>query len=188
MGGAASISSLQRIYGGDGMNRRCRCGEPATWVTSWTDERDPFENATYECDRHKRLDSQRLRQFVYLAGGINGCTDDEAVAWREYVKDILGEANCLDPMRRDYRGREDAAYQEIVEGDIADIDGSWIIIANCWQKSWGTPMEIFYAARDCGIPVLAVVPMDASISPWLRYHTTLCYSLDEAIARVRAYG
>jgi nucleoside 2-deoxyribosyltransferase len=119
---------------------------------------------------------------VYLAGGINGCTDDEAVNWREWVKERLGAENCIDPMRRDYRGREDQCADEIVEGDKADIRESRAVLANCWRVSWGTAMEILFAFER-GIPVIAVVPADAVVSPWLRYHTlSVVSTLEEALA------
>jgi nucleoside 2-deoxyribosyltransferase len=122
---------------------------------------------------------------VYLAGPINGCTDDEAKNWREVVKERLGENLCLDPMRRDYRGREDRHIVEIVALDKGDIRASDAVLANCWQVSWGTGMEIHYA-RSIGKPVIAVVPPGVQVSPWLRYHATLCTSLDNALSVISA--
>lgn len=122
--------------------------------------------------------------ITYLAGPINGCTDDEAKNWREVVKAALGDKNCLDPMRRDYRGIEDKSVNEIVNGDLADIDASDAMLANCWQVSWGTAMEIRYAATH-DIPVIAVLPPGSRVSPWLSYHATVTFSLDDALAQVR---
>lgn len=118
--------------------------------------------------------------ITYLAGPINGCTDDEANNWRDIVKARLGADHCLDPMRRDYRGIEDQSVDAIVEGDLNDIDSSDVMLANCWQVSWGTAMEIFYAA---GTPmrVVAVLPKDARVSPWLRYHAEIFTDLNEAL-------
>lgn len=107
---------------------------------------------------------------VYLAGPINGCTDDEAINWRDLAKSLVGAENCIDPMRRDYRGKEDESVNEIVQGDLEDIDNSDVVVANCWQMSWGTAMEIHYAGSN-GIPVVAIVPVGTRISPWLRYFT-----------------
>lgn len=117
---------------------------------------------------------------VYLCGPIDGCTDDEATTWRELAKLRLGEDRCLDPMRRDYRGKTDTHCEEIVQLDLEDIDASSIVLANCWQAGWGTPMEIFYT-RSKGKAVLAVVPPGSRISPWLRYHATYIYdNLEDA--------
>lgn len=116
---------------------------------------------------------------VYLCGPINGCTDDEASNWRDQVKQVLGEDRCLDPMRRDYRGREAECVNEIVELDKEDIFASDIVLANCWQVSVGTSMEIYLAWEE-GIPVIAIVPPDAKVSPWLTYHAQVVTSLDSA--------
>jgi nucleoside 2-deoxyribosyltransferase len=122
--------------------------------------------------------------MIYLAGPINGCTDNEAVSWREIVKRRLGEKNCLDPMRRDYRGAEDDNVSAIVHGDLEDIRACGIMLANCWQVSWGTAMEIFFA-HSLGKRVLTVLPEGTRVSPWLRYHAEIFRSLDDALAAVK---
>lgn len=115
---------------------------------------------------------------VYLAGGINGLSDSDAMDWREYAKERL-LCDTLDPMRRDYRGKEDESVDEIVHGDIEDINNSDIVLASCVRPSWGTAMEIHYASSFK--PVYAVVP-EGNISPWLRYYTDAVFrSFDEAI-------
>jgi nucleoside 2-deoxyribosyltransferase len=112
----------------------------------------------------------RLRvTTVYLAGPINGCTDDEAHGWRQSFVNSLPDLQFLDPMVRDYRGREDESVAEIVEGDKSNIEACDVFLAYCWQVSWGTAMEIFYA-HALGKRVVLVVPEDARVSPWLRYH------------------
>jgi nucleoside 2-deoxyribosyltransferase len=108
--------------------------------------------------------------YLYLAGPINGCTDDEAINWRDVVKNEIGEANCIDPMRRDFRGIEGEHYESIVLGDKDDICQSRLVLANCWQPSVGTSMEIMYAYTK-GKPVIAVCPLGKP-SPWITYH---CY-------------
>lgn len=118
---------------------------------------------------------------VYLAGPINGCTDDEANGWRQGFMESLAGCKFLDPMVRDYRGREDECVGEIVEGDKADIDACDIFLAYCWQVSWGTAMEIYYAWERWGYPqgrkpkkhIILVVPEGSRISPWLRHHSDL---------------
>lgn len=106
---------------------------------------------------------------VYLCGPINGCTDSECKDWREFAKENLGET--LDPMRRDYRGREDQCVEEIVEGDKEDIDQCGVVLVNYDKPSVGTSMEILYA-WERGIRVIVVASQDSRISPWLRYHST----------------
>lgn len=114
---------------------------------------------------------------VYLAGPINGCTDEEAHGWRDELKPLLEAAGheWVDPMRRDYRGREmePGIAKEIVEGDILDIIDCDAVLAMCPKPSVGTSMEIFFAHRELALPVVVVVPDDGrDPSPWLVVHST----------------
>lgn len=110
---------------------------------------------------------------VYLGGPINGCTDEEAHGWREAVKPLLAALGheCVDPMDRDYRGREmePGIAAEIVELDKADIDGCDVLLMNRPRASDGTAMEILYG-WSCGKRVIAVLPADVVPSPWVVYH------------------
>jgi nucleoside 2-deoxyribosyltransferase len=117
---------------------------------------------------------------IYLAGPINGCTDDEAVNWRDIVKQEVGEAGCIDPMRRDFRGQEDEQYAAIVTADKDDIQRCGLVMANCWQPSVGTSMEIMYA-HEHGKPIIAVHPFSKPASPWIRYHCYVAPNLSVAI-------
>lgn len=121
--------------------------------------------------------------MIYLAGPINGCTDDDATTWRDIAKNQLGEERCLDPMRRDYRGKEHQHTKDIVHGDLTDINNSTVILANCWQPSYGTAMELWYG-HSIVKPIVVMVPdVDAPISPWLRYVATYVVGrLDRGIA------
>lgn len=128
--------------------------------------------------------------IVYLSGPINGCSDDAAINWRELFKrDYPGRT--IDPMDRDYRGKEDFLYREIVELDKLAIRHSDVVLANVTRKSAGTSMEIHYAAT-IGKPVVALTNPGIGISPWVRYHATvICFwgdSVIEAIERVRLAG
>jgi nucleoside 2-deoxyribosyltransferase len=112
---------------------------------------------------------------VYLGGPIFGCTDDEAHGWREEAKPFLEARGhtWVNPMVRDYRGREDTDYAEIVEGDKADIDGCDVMLMACPKPSYGTAMEILYG-YERGKRVIAWVPWDAyPVSPWIRYHAEI---------------
>ncbi len=119
--------------------------------------------------------------LVYLCGGINGLSDSDAEDWRDYAKTRL--PRTLDPMRRDYRGREAENAAAIVHGDITDISQCNVVLAMCPRPSWGTGMEIFYA-RHIGRAVFSVVPVGVPVSPWLAYHSIVSASLDQAINRI----
>lgn len=124
---------------------------------------------------------------VYLAGPINGCTDEEAHGWRDgFVKRLGPDYHYLDPMVRDYRGREDECYKEIVHGDLLDIEKCDFFLAYCWQPSWGTAMEIHYAWESVK-RIVVVVPEGQRVSPWLRYHAAyIAPTLEDAARWIEA--
>jgi hypothetical protein len=88
---------------------------------------------------------------VYLCGGINGIPDAACKDWRAVARETLipgperSRFRILDPMARDYRGREDKCVDEIVEGDKRDVLDSDVILVNASRPSWGTAMEIMFA-------------------------------------------
>jgi nucleoside 2-deoxyribosyltransferase len=125
---------------------------------------------------------------VYLCGPINGRADDDCKGWREYVKERIHD--CLDPMDRDYRGRElePGIAKEIVENDKADILGCDAMIVYYDKPSVGTSMEILFARQANGeeFRTILVDKSDKPLSPWLIYHCKeITKSLDEAIALLR---
>lgn len=123
---------------------------------------------------------------LYLCGAINNCTDSECKDWRELVKyELVGRYDFLDPMRRDYRGREDQCVEEIVRGDLDDLDNSDVVLAMADSPSWGTGMEIAYAYMK-GKPII-VVCSAGRVSPWLRRHAlALVKTLSDAIKLLEA--
>jgi nucleoside 2-deoxyribosyltransferase len=119
---------------------------------------------------------------TYLCGGINGLSDADCRDWREVAKAQLFTAT-LDPMRRDYRGREDESVTEIVIGDLADINDCEIVLVNATKPSWGTAMELFYAASKGKTVIAWVKP--GPVSPWLRYFSKEIHeSLEDAIGSI----
>lgn len=111
--------------------------------------------------------------IVYLGGPINGCSDSEANDWRSEAKTLLEAAGhtWIDPMDRDYRGREmePGIAAEIVENDKLDIDACDVMVMNCPKPSVGTSMEVFYGYLK-GKNVIVIVPGDREPSPWIVYH------------------
>ena len=51
----------------------------------------------------------------------------------------------VDPMRRDFRGRTEGHEEEIVSGDLADIDSCDAVLAAFTAPDEGTAMEAWYA-------------------------------------------
>jgi nucleoside 2-deoxyribosyltransferase len=120
---------------------------------------------------------------IYLAGPINACTDSEAKGWRQIAAEHLTKVcnfQIIDPMSRDYRGKEHCDYKEIVEQDKLDIQNADYILAYCPKPSVGTSMEIFYASSVLNKPVIVIAP--APMSPWIIYHAeVLCTNLEDAL-------
>ena len=117
---------------------------------------------------------------LYLAGPINSCTDAECKDWRfaacaffesPAVKNQIGTIRILDPMRRDYRGREmDAVTRHlIVKGDKTDYRQADILLVYSPKPSYGTVMEMFDAFENLKKWVV-VVNDDMFPSPWLAEH------------------
>lgn len=120
---------------------------------------------------------------VYLAGPINGRTDDDCMGWREFAKLEIGEERVVDPMRNDYRGKEGepGIATAIVEADKTDIHGCHAMLVYFDKPSVGTAMEVFYAWQ-LGRKVFVVNASGKPPSPWLVYHSTAVVgSLEEGI-------
>ncbi len=126
------------------------------------------------------------RKMVYLAGGINGLTDDEAKAWRDRVKRELASLFIfVDPMDRDFRGQEAGNHHEIVQNDLDEMLACQIIFARVERPSWGTGMEIFHAKWHSRLVIAYGAPERPS--PWLVEHThLLCNTLEDGIEALRA--
>lgn len=123
---------------------------------------------------------------TYLAGPINGCTDDQARGWRAQAAELLRagglfDSEILDPMVRDYRGVESANVAQIVEQDKADIDSCRFLLVYFEKPSVGTSMEVIYA-HERKLTVVIVDRSDRPLSPWLIYHSHfVCKTLEEAV-------
>jgi nucleoside 2-deoxyribosyltransferase len=119
---------------------------------------------------------------VYLSGPMGGCSEEERHGWREHAKSRLKGCTVFDPTRRDWKGRDDECYGEIVTTDLEEIRQSAIMLVNAFRPSWGTAMEVFYAYREISCTVYTFVPPDLPVNPWLRFHSHRIYrSLDQAI-------
>lgn len=126
---------------------------------------------------------------IYACGPINGRTDADAKTWREEVKQLWSGV-VLDPMRRDYRGRElePGIAAEIVAGDIEDIDNSNAVLVYFDKPSVGTAMEVFYAKYFLGLYVAVINASDRPLSPWLVHHSDIqTQRVDEALTAIREH-
>src|ERR1700710_1770342 len=116
------------------------------------------------------------QQRVYLAGPP--FADEYRGRADELVRGIGWEP--VDPMQRDFRGRTEGNEQEIVEGDLADIDACDAVLAAFTAPDEGTSMEAWYA-HSRGIPVV-VYTAGSLPHPWTTYVATSVHgSLDDAV-------
>ena len=97
---------------------------------------------------------------VYLAG------PPFADEYRRRAERLVGELGweAVDPMRRDFRGRTQGHEEEIVSGDLADIDSCDAVLADFSEPDEGTAMEAWYA-HGLGKPVV-VYTAGRTPHPW----------------------
>jgi nucleoside 2-deoxyribosyltransferase len=117
---------------------------------------------------------------VYLAG------PPFAEEYRRRAAALVAAAGWepVDPMRRDFRGRTEGYESEIVEGDLADIDGCDAVLAAFTAPDEGTAMEAWYAHRS-GKRVV-VYTGGTPAHPWTVYvATAMAADLDDAVAALR---
>jgi nucleoside 2-deoxyribosyltransferase len=119
---------------------------------------------------------QRDVKRVYLAG------PPYADEYRRRAKALLRERGLepVDPMRRDFRGRTEGRERELVEGDLADIDGCDAVLAAFTHPDEGTAMEAWYAHRSG--KAVVVYTGGSKPHPWTVFVAeSICADLDEAV-------
>ena len=136
------------------------------------------------------------RQHVYLAGSIEGVSEHEMTAWRNYVTQQLDMAdiNTLDPTRRGIlheRFDDSNIRNRIVQQDLEDISRSKVVFADLRDstpgKKWGTVMEVSLAQRDRRI-IIALVDEYQFKHPFIWSMATEVHTdIDDAIAATISY-
>lgn len=87
----------------------------------------------------------------------------------------------VDPMRRDFRGGTEGHEEEIVSGDLADIDACDAVLAAFTKPDEGTAMEAWYA-HSRGIRVVAYTAGEPA-HPWTVYVAESVHALlEDAVA------
>jgi nucleoside 2-deoxyribosyltransferase len=113
---------------------------------------------------------------VYLAG------PPYADEYRRRAAALVRDAGweSVDPMRRDFRGATEGREEEIVSGDLADIDTCDAVLAAFTSADEGTAMETWYA-RSRGKRVVAYTG-GIPPHPWTVYVAdAVCVDLDDAV-------
>lgn len=125
---------------------------------------------------------------IYLCGPILGRTDEDCIDWRARATTLLEPLDTLNPIRRDYRGKENnpEIIHKIVEDDEDDIRNSAALLVMYDKPSIGTSMEIRMAFKEVKIPVFVVDISGQPRSPWLVYHSTIFFTdLESACVYIR---
>jgi len=113
---------------------------------------------------------------VYLAGPP--FADEYRRRAEAFVRELGWEP--VDPMRRDFRGRTQGHEEEIVTGDLADIDSCDAVLADFSEPDEGTSMEAWYA-HSRGKPVV-VYTAGRRPHPWAVYVAAAVHAeLEEAV-------
>lgn len=113
---------------------------------------------------------------VYLAGPP--FADEYRRRAERLVRELGWEP--VDPMRRDFRGRTQGHEEEIVTGDLADIDSCDAVLADFGEPDEGTSMEAWYA-HSRGVPVV-VYTAGRRPHPWTVYVAAALHGdLEEAV-------
>ncbi len=118
---------------------------------------------------------------VYLAG------PPYADEYRRRAAALAREAGWepVDPMRRDFRGATQGREDEIISGDLADIDSCDVVLAAFTAADEGTAMETWYA-RSQGKRVIAYTG-GTPPHPWTVYVAdAVCADLEDAVRALDA--
>jgi len=120
---------------------------------------------------------------VYLAG------PPFADEYRRRAESLARAAGWepVDPMRRDFRDGTAGHEEEIVSGDLADIDSCDAVLADFTSPDEGTAMEAWYAHGN-GTPVV-VYTGGTPAHPWTVYVARSVHAaLEDAVAALSADG
>jgi hypothetical protein len=140
-----------------------------------------------------------FKDYVYLAGSIEGISWDNATRWRNYSTKFLREhgIETLDPCRRRAVRDHEEPYSQnlakrIVKMDLRDIAHSQVVLANLSEeargggRSWGTVAEIAHSHTKNKI--IIVVSDPGFVHPFIDFYATEQYhTLDEALNAVTRY-
>lgn len=125
---------------------------------------------------------------IYLAGPILD-REDNGVSWRDRVKAEYEWFEWEDPLDKYVAADGDWDAARIVREDLQMIDDSaGLLVKYGGERSFGTMMEIFYAAHVQGKPVVIWWDTEMDVSPWIEHHTvSVTRSLDNAVAALKVF-
>jgi hypothetical protein len=136
------------------------------------------------------------KQYVYLAGAIEGLTREQMEGWRKHAtrKLFFKDIDTLDPTRRvtyHDQAKNDYTANRVVKHDLQDIAHSSVILADLRDstpgRKWGTICEVAHSHTKNKI-IICVTDMGQFKHPFVEFYATEIYhDLDEAIEAVATY-
>lgn len=142
---------------------------------------------------------------VYLAGGIQGLSFEQATSWRETATGLLApEFEAISPVTLEgviYKSLSGGkmpkheselvytapACNYIVEKDLRAIRKSVALLVNVSTPSWGTAMEIIMAKRIYNKMIVTFGKKDMR-SPWVLNHSHMnCDTIEDACAVLKEF-
>jgi hypothetical protein len=136
------------------------------------------------------------RQYVYLAGGMEGLSYEEMTEWRKIATHQLSLHNIetLDPTRRiSFHDQKDKEYSanRVVKHDLQDIHYSSVVLADLRNsmpgRKWGTVCEIAHSHTKNKI-IIVITDKDQFKHPFIEFYATeIHHTLKDAIEAVTTY-
>ena len=144
------------------------------------------------------------KEYVYLAGPMEDCSESVMTEWRTHVASelMLWDIDCLDPTRRVsfHNQLYDTTLQDdirnmnlckrIFKQDMQDIANSRVIIADVRRKSGrgtGTSMELMFAHMKNKILIMWGDYNDHIHPFYESIYTEKHYDLNDVIESVKEY-
>lgn len=148
------------------------------------------------------MNNSKLKNYTYLCGPMEDCSEEHMTGWRNKVSYQLelSDISVLDPTRRvsfhdqltdlQDQSKSRNTCQRIFKQDMQDIADSKIVIADIRRSSGrgtGTSMELMFAHLKNKIIIL-VADEDDFIHPFYEsMYTEKHYNFDDAVEAVRSY-
>ena len=143
-----------------------------------------------------------MKNFVYLAGPMEDCTERRMTAWRLLAAERLkkNDINSLDPTRRIpfhdelYLGEKhkpvQSACRRIFKMDMQDIANSSVVLADIRRDSGrgtGTAMELMFAHMKNKIIILWAEEDDLIHPFYESIYTEKYFELDDCLEAITYY-
>lgn len=136
------------------------------------------------------------KQYVYLAGSMEGLTKEQMSGWRDYATRQLfqRDIDTLDPTRRvtyHDQAKNDYTANRVVKHDLQDIAYSSVVLVDLRDstpgRKWGTVCEMAHAHTKNKI-IIVVTDANQFRHPFVEFYATEIYhDLDDAIDAVATY-